>query len=145
VNTVIQTEFLFSLAQLEEAALFLIQASGGLKVWIFRGEMGVGKTTLIKAITKQLGVKDIVQSPTFSIVNEYSIMGKDKVFHFDFYRIKNEEEAFDIGVEEYFYSGNNCLIEWPDKISTLLPDNYFEIAITLTENELRKLEYRRNE
>ena len=145
MNTDIQTEFLYGFTQLEEAALFLIQACGGLKVWIFRGEMGAGKTTLIKAIAKQLGVNDIVQSPTFSIVNEYATIGNDKVFHFDFYRIKNEEEAFDIGVEEYFYSGNSCLIEWPDKIPTLLPDSYFEIAITLTENELRKLEYRKNE
>jgi tRNA threonylcarbamoyladenosine biosynthesis protein TsaE len=138
------SRFTYEFQQLEEVAGQLLQIAGNLNVWIFKGEMGVGKTTLIKSIAKQLGVKDIVQSPTFSIVNEYSAVEK-KLFHFDFYRIKNEEEAFDIGVEEYFYSDNFCLIEWPEKIPTLLPDTFFEVSICMQENGLRKLECKRHE
>lgn len=90
------------------------------KVVLFKGDLGAGKTTLIKSICKTIGVKDDVQSPTFSIVNEYEAP-EGLVYHFDFYRIENEEEAYDIGAEDYFYSGHLCLIEWPEKIESVLP------------------------
>jgi tRNA threonylcarbamoyladenosine biosynthesis protein TsaE len=140
----VKSVFHYDSQQLDEAARLLQEAAGDLRVWVFRGEMGAGKTTLIKSIAKQLGVKETVQSPTFSIVNEYSATER-KVFHFDFYRIKKEEEAVDIGVEEYLYSDNFCFIEWPEKIPSLLPDAFFEIAICVEANGFRKLEYRKNE
>lgn len=98
------------------------------RVVLFYGEMGTGKTTLIKEIAKQLGVNDLMSSPTFSIVNEYQL-NEDKLFHFDFYRIENEEEAYDIGIEEYFYSGYWNLIEWPEKIKNLLPEKSSKIKL----------------
>ena len=106
------------------------------KIVLLNGEMGVGKTTLVKEIAKLLGVEENVSSPTFSIVNEYH--GNEVIFHFDFYRLEEEEEAYDFGVEEYFDSGNLCLIEWPEKISNLLPasDLCLNIQITL-ENNIR--------
>ncbi len=140
----VKSVFHFDFRQLDEAARLLQEAAGDLRVWVLRGEMGAGKTTLIKSIAKQVGVKETVQSPTFSIVNEYSATER-KVFHFDFYRIKKEEEAMDIGVEEYFYSDNFCFIEWPEKIPSLLPDSFFEIAISVEANGFRKIEYRKNE
>lgn len=108
------------------------------KILLFYGDMGVGKTTLIKEIAKSLGVTDTVSSPTFSIVNEYEI-DNDKVFHFDFYRIKNEEEALDIGVEEYFYSGHWVLIEWPENIKNLLPLENTKIKLIKNKNESRTI------
>jgi tRNA threonylcarbamoyladenosine biosynthesis protein TsaE len=110
------------------------------RVWLFEGEMGAGKTTFIKAICQELGVADIMSSPTFSIVNEYETSEGEKIFHFDFFRIKNENEAFDIGAEEYFYSGSFCFIEWPDKIPDLLPDSYTRISITPESDTLRTIE-----
>ena len=97
----------------------------------FRGDLGAGKTTLIKNICNLLGVIDNVSSPTFSIVNEYESGEELKVFHFDFYRLESEEEAFDLGIEDYFYSGNLCLIEWPSKIESLLPEKRLEIHISI--------------
>ena len=108
------------------------------KTLLFYGTMGVGKTTLIKEISKQLGVTDIINSPTFSLVNEYKIVN-DKIYHFDFYRIKTEEEALDIGIEEYFYQGNLCLIEWPEKVSNLLPPNSTKIKMHKNKNGTRSL------
>ncbi len=106
----------------------------------FYGNLGVGKTTLIKAISLQLGVTDLVQSPTFSIVNEYKLdLNNDKIFHFDFYRIKDEKEAYDLGYEDYFYSDNYCFIEWPEKIMNLINDEMVKIKICLEDN-IRKIE-----
>ena len=105
----------------------------------FKGPMGSGKTTLISALCSKLNVKDQVSSPTFSIVNEYETYAKDLLFHFDFYRLNSIEEALDIGVEEYLDSGNICLIEWGDRIKSLLPDNIYTIEITLNENDFRTL------
>lgn len=99
------------------------------KLIIFDGMMGSGKTTLIKYICQALGVLDLVNSPTYSLVNEYKTLNNQIIYHFDFYRINNLEEAFDMGAEEYFYSGNLCLIEWPDKIMDLLPDRILKISI----------------
>jgi tRNA threonylcarbamoyladenosine biosynthesis protein TsaE len=114
------------------------------KVLLFYGEMGVGKTTLIKEIVKQLGSNDGVSSPTFSLVNEYHALNGDKIYHFDFYRINNEYEALDIGVEEYFYSDCWCLIEWPNKVENLLPLNSVTITITANKDQLRTIELRNN-
>lgn len=91
------------------------------KTLLFYGKMGVGKTTLIKEICKQLGIKNVTSSPTFSLVNEYHANTGEIVYHFDFYRLNSESEAYDIGIEEYFSSGNWCLIEWPENIENLLP------------------------
>jgi tRNA threonylcarbamoyladenosine biosynthesis protein TsaE len=99
------------------------------KLIIFDGMMGSGKTTLIKYICQALGVLDLVNSPTYSLVNEYKTLNNQIIYHFDFYRINSLEEAFDMGAEEYFYSGNICLIEWPNKIMDLLPDRILKISI----------------
>ena len=121
------------LSDLEEAAKKIIAFSGNIKIWAFEGEMGAGKTTMIKAICKVLGVKENVTSPTFSLVNEYRSVEQEVFYHFDFYRLKQEEEALDIGVEEYFYSGNHCFIEWPSKISSLLPLEFMAISISVND------------
>lgn len=110
------------------------------KILLFHGEMGVGKTTLIKELCKVLGIVDVANSPTFSLVNEYVTTANETVYHFDFYRINNEEEAFDMGVEDYFYTNNWCLIEWPEKIKNLLPLDAVNVFITLTENNLRNIQ-----
>ena len=115
------------------------------KVLLFYGEMGVGKTTLIKEIVKQLGVSDNVSSPTFSLVNEYHSKKGDKVYHFDFYRIDKEEEAMDMGIEEYFYSDNWCLVEWPNKVENLLPLKSVIITIATNSNQQRTIELINNE
>ncbi len=117
----------------------LLALASDKSVWCFRGEMGAGKTTLIKAICDQLGVQDAMSSPTFSIVNEYSDKENESVYHFDFYRIKDEDEAREIGAEEYFYSGNYCFIEWPEKVAGLLPDDRVEIIINLVDSDRRKI------
>ncbi|CAN5122197.1 tRNA (adenosine(37)-N6)-threonylcarbamoyltransferase complex ATPase subunit type 1 TsaE [soil metagenome] len=108
------------------------------KIWIFVGEMGVGKTTIIKYLCERLGVIDLVSSPTFSLVNEYEDVNGLKYFHFDFYRIENETEAMDIGIEEYFYSGCHCFIEWPEKIENLIPEKYLKIEIKLADKNSRR-------
>lgn len=115
--------------ELKEVAKTLIEFAGEEKVWIFKGEMGAGKTTFIRYICSELGVNENVSSPTFSIVNEYSRKNGQLVYHFDFYRIEKEREAVDIGCEEYFYSGGICLIEWPEKILNLLPERIIEVNI----------------
>lgn len=102
-----------------------------IKVWLFEGEMGAGKTTLIKAICKQLEVSDTVQSPTFSLVNQYQTQKNETIYHFDFYRIKDETEAMDMGYEEYFYDDKYCFVEWASKIPSLIPDKHLKISIFL--------------
>jgi len=134
----------YSLQDISEVAREVI-ASAKHKVMLFYGEMGVGKTTLIKEIVKQLGVLDNVSSPTFSLVNEYHATNKEKVYHFDFYRINKEEEALDMGIGEYFYSNCWCLVEWPNKIENLLPLKSVTISITANENQLRTIELMNNE
>ena len=108
------------------------------KVVIFRGAMGFGKTTLIKALVRALGSNDNVSSPTFSLVNPYEIP-EGCVYHFDFYRLKNEEEAFDIGFEEYLYSGDWCFIEWAERVAKYLPYTYTIVEITAIDKQTRKL------
>lgn len=110
------------------------------RVLAFYGKMGAGKTTFIKALCEVLEVKDVVNSPTFAIVNEYhSDALQQPVFHFDFYRIKHVEEAFDIGTDDYFYSGNLCLLEWPELIEPLLPDNVVSVEIEELPDGRRKI------
>ena len=110
------------------------------KVWLFYGDMGAGKTTLIKKICEALGVGDTMSSPTFTLVNEYLDAHGTKVFHFDFYRLRNEFEAVEIGVEEYFYSGSYCFIEWPEKIQSLLPAQHLAIEIRTEDPQHRTIE-----
>jgi tRNA threonylcarbamoyladenosine biosynthesis protein TsaE len=125
--------------ELDSAARAIMNFADGQTIWLFDGEMGAGKTTLIKAIAQAFGVEDMVQSPTFSIVNEYRNPQDDIFYHFDFYRIKNEREALDVGTDEYFDSGDLCFIEWPQKISSLIPDTYLSIQIEVTSETTRVL------
>lgn len=134
----------YSLSQIHETAKKLLSEGKDFTVWTLHGAMGSGKTTLTKAIIDELGSKDTVASPTFSIVNEYRT-GRGAVYHFDFYRIKNEIEAFDIGAEEYFDSGNLCLIEWPEKIPSLLPTSHFEVQIEIIDETKRLIRYRKHD
>ncbi|NVK52082.1 MAG: tRNA (adenosine(37)-N6)-threonylcarbamoyltransferase complex ATPase subunit type 1 TsaE [Flavobacteriaceae bacterium] len=110
------------------------------KTLLFYGEMGAGKTTLIKELCKELGIEDVASSPTFSLVNEYHTVKNDIVYHFDFYRIEDENEALDIGIEDYFYSNAWCLIEWPKNIENLLPLESTEIHISVLENGQRNIQ-----
>jgi len=128
-----------SLDEINDVADKIISFSNGSKVWLFDGELGVGKTTLIKSICRKLQVEDNVTSPTYSIVNEYCTQKGTVIFHFDFFRLNNEYEAMDIGYEEYFYSGNYCFVEWPSKIKSLIPSEFMNIKITLGANEKRNI------
>lgn len=116
----------------------IVEFIGKSTVVLFYGVMGVGKTTLIRSLCQALGVEELISSPTFSLVNEYQTQAGETVFHFDFYRIETPEEALDMGVEEYFYSGNYCLVEWPEKINEYLPENAIQIKIT-EENGIRAI------
>lgn len=109
------------------------------RIFAFYGEMGAGKTTLIKAFCKVLGSRDVVSSPTFSLVNEYEDGQGNPLFHFDFYRIKKLEEVFDMGFEEYVYSGNYCFLEWPGRMAELLPENYVYVAIRVLNEKEREI------
>ena len=127
------------LGDLEEAAERILEAIPPDAVVAFYGEMGAGKTTLIREMCRQLGVTDPVTSPTFALVNEYHAEGGRPVYHFDLYRINKVEEAYDFGYEEYFYSGNLCLVEWPEKIEELLPDDCVKITIEITGDNSRRV------
>jgi tRNA threonylcarbamoyladenosine biosynthesis protein TsaE len=129
----------FSLEEIDEVARQILKQHPK-KVILFHGEMGVGKTTLIKALAKSLGVKETTSSPTFSLVNEYQTTTNQTVYHFDFYRLKNEIEALDMGADEYLYSGNWCFIEWAEKIPNLIPDLHSIISIHLLPDGKRVLE-----
>ena len=114
-------------------------------VWCFHGEMGLGKTTLIKSICHKLGVTSVMTSPTFSIVNEYATFEGEKIYHFDFYRLKKETEAYDIGVEEYFESGRYCFVEWPEFIPSLIPQRHIDVWMTDAGQDARTIAYNKYE
>lgn len=126
--------------ELPEAAAAIVELLGPRTVVALRGEMGAGKTTLIREIAAQLGAADTVTSPTFAIVNQYKGTGNRRICHFDFYRIDDVREAYDFGYEEYFYSGDICLVEWPEKIEALLPENTIEVRITVDSPTARTFE-----
>jgi tRNA threonylcarbamoyladenosine biosynthesis protein TsaE len=127
-----------STADLSKTANQILNYAGNSRIFLFYGDMGAGKTTLIKSLCEKLGVDDSVTSPTFSIVNEYK--GADgPVYHFDFYRLKDQNEALDMGYEEYFYSGNYCFIEWPEKIASLIPDSFTGVRIHVLDANSRQI------
>lgn len=129
----------YQLNGIKDIAKEVVHASPS-KILLFHGNMGVGKTTLIKEIANELGVDDITSSPTFSLVNEYHSTNAI-IYHFDFYRIEDEEEVLDIGIEEYFYNDAWCLIEWPEKIPNLIPEDATHIQITENTDGSRTIEF----
>ncbi|WP_460911969.1 tRNA (adenosine(37)-N6)-threonylcarbamoyltransferase complex ATPase subunit type 1 TsaE [Spirosoma areae] len=128
------------LDELDTVARRLLADGRNWSVWLVEGDMGAGKTTLIRALCRTLGVVSLVQSPTFSIVNEYTTHEGRSVYHFDCYRLRNEAEALDIGIEEYFDSGDYCFIEWPGRISTLWPSTYYQIHLSADADGRRRVE-----
>ena len=127
-----------NLEHIREAARTFIENIGDHTVFAFYGKMGAGKTTFIKAICEELGVEDVITSPTFAIVNEYTTQ-TGPIYHFDFYRIKKLEEVYDMGFEDYFYSGSLCLIEWPELIEEVLPEDAVKVSITEKEDGSRAI------
>lgn len=131
-----------SLADINEAAKTFVENMGDGKVFAFYGKMGAGKTTFVKAVCECLGVEDVITSPTFAIVNEYtSATTGDAIYHFDFYRIKKLEEVYDMGYEDYFYSGSLCFLEWPELIEDLLPEDATKVTIEETEGGARVVKF----
>lgn len=128
-----------SLDDICSAAKIFVAEMGDNTVFAFRGAMGAGKTTFIKAVCEVLGVEDVINSPTFAIVNEYRSDSGELIYHFDFYRINKQEEVFDFGYEDYFYSGSLCFVEWPEKIEELLPSDTVNVVIDVMEDGSRLL------
>lgn len=126
-----------SLDKINDAAKAFIKTMGDRTIFAFRGEMGAGKTTFIKAVCEALGVDEVINSPTFAIVNEYGSANGELIYHFDFYRINSVEEAYDFGYEDYFYSGSLCFIEWPERIESLLPNNTTNVHISVNSDNSR--------
>lgn len=134
-----KTLYINNLQEINKTAEQFLKATESQKIFAFYGKMGSGKTTFIKELCKQLGSEDKVTSPTFAIVNEYDTKNENKIYHFDFYRIENIEEAFDLGYEDYFYSDNYCFIEWPELIENLLPEKCTKVLIEEIKNGIRKI------
>jgi len=130
-----------SLKELDAAAEQFLQEAGKQAVIAFSGELGAGKTTFIQALCRKLGVRTEVNSPTFSLVNEYFTPAGSSIFHFDLYRIETQDELFDMGYEEYFFSDSLCLIEWPEKARNLIPDDALWVNIVIGENEARLIQF----
>ncbi|UAY52430.1 tRNA (adenosine(37)-N6)-threonylcarbamoyltransferase complex ATPase subunit type 1 TsaE [Ferruginibacter albus] len=131
----------FNLDTIKEIAIKLLNNAGDKKVFAFHGEMGAGKTTFIHTLCEALKVIDVVSSPTFSIINEYNTIDGDIVYHLDLYRLKSNEEAINAGVEDCLYSGNTCLVEWPEKAPDLFPDNTLYITISVINESTRKIQW----
>jgi len=129
------------LASIGETAKQFLEMNSGKKIFAFYGDMGAGKTTFIKALCAELKSLDVVTSPTFTLVNEYMTEKHDYIYHFDFYRIKKLEEAYDFGFEEYLDSGKYCFIEWPEKIESLLPDSISRVKIVVNDDFSRTLHF----
>nr|WP_290508200.1 tRNA (adenosine(37)-N6)-threonylcarbamoyltransferase complex ATPase subunit type 1 TsaE [Algoriphagus sp.] len=129
----------YELKDLEEIAQWLIEEASEEKIWVFQGEMGAGKTTLIRMIADKMGLVDEVSSPTFSLVNHYETQTGESIYHFDFYRLEDPDEALDIGIEEYFYSGNYCWIEWPEKLGAYIPEHFLHVKIEYQSPSSRKI------
>lgn len=129
-----------SLSEINHIAVKFIEAHPADRIFAFYGQMGVGKTTFIKALCEELHVIDYVTSPTFALINEYRTVNSKPIFHFDFYRTKNIQEAFDFGYEDYFFSGEYCFIEWPELIESLLPPITVKVYIKEVENKKRIIE-----
>tara|TARA_B100001079_G_C15941113_1_gene310743 strand:+ start:37 stop:450 length:414 start_codon:yes stop_codon:yes gene_type:complete len=127
----------YSIEEIDKTAKIVLSLNPSAKIFIFNGEMGSGKTTIIKALIKELGYEGTVSSPTFSLINEY--FNGNKIYHFDFYRIKSRNELLDIGVDEYISRNDWCFIEWPSLIADMLPDKYIELNIDVISNDDRKL------
>lgn len=130
----------YELNEIAQAAQAFIDAMDGRRIFAFYGAMGAGKTTFIRALCRALGVEDTVTSPTFAIVNEYATSEGEPIYHFDFYRIRRLSEAYDMGCEEYFQSGHLCLIEWPELIEELLPDDTLRVRITIADDGSRSID-----
>lgn len=130
-----------SIDNIDAAARQFVDAMGSSKVFAFYGKMGAGKTTFIKAVCTQLGVDDVITSPTFAIVNEYTDGQGAPIYHFDFYRIKKLDEVYDMGYEDYFYNGGLCLIEWPELIEQLLPEDAVKVTISEQTDGTRLVEF----
>jgi len=126
--------------RLPEAVKTLMKISGQKRLFALYGPLGSGKTTIIKAICREMGAADSVGSPSFTIVNEYRTSAGEILYHIDFYRIKKQEEVFDLGIEEYFYAGNYCFMEWPELVEEILPSDTFKIRISVGDDEVRILE-----
>lgn len=135
-----RTIHITSESELPQVAAAVLEATGRRTVVALRGEMGAGKTTLIREIVAALGSTDTVTSPTFAIVNQYRGKQRRNIYHFDFYRIEDLREAYDFGYEEYFYSGDLCLVEWPEKIERLLPENVVTVRIAVDSETSRTFE-----
>ncbi len=131
----------FKLEQIQETAKQLIADTKDCKVFAFHGEMGAGKTTFIHALCEVIGVKDTISSPTFSIINQYNTINGQTVYHMDLYRIKDENEAMNAGVEDCLFSGDVCFVEWPEKAAGIFPDNTLHLTISSVDDITRKLEY----
>ena len=131
----------FTLNKIQDVAIKLLWDSANYKVFAFHGEMGAGKTTFIHALCEAMGVMDVITSPTFSIINQYQTNDRQIVYHMDLYRVKDENEAINAGVEDCLYSGNICMVEWPEKAAGILPDETLHITITSVDDNTRKLKY----
>ncbi len=131
----------FTLQQIQETAIQLLADTANTKVLAFHGDMGAGKTTFIHALCAVMGVKDVVTSPTFSIINQYKTALGQTIYHMDLYRIKDENEAINTGIEDCLYSGNLCLVEWPEKAAGIFPDDTVHISIISINDNIRKLKF----
>ena len=131
----------FSLHEIADAAQTLLAQNGDYKVFAFHGDMGAGKTTFIHALCDAMNIADVVTSPTFSIINQYQTREGQTIYHMDLYRIKDENEAINAGVEDCLYSGSICLVEWPEKALGIFPDETLHVTITAVDDNTRKLKY----
>jgi len=132
-------EVIFKLGNIHDAAEKLLVTAGSNKIFAFHGEMGAGKTTFIHALCEVLQVKGTISSPTFSIINQYTTEKNATIYHMDLYRLKDEQEAINAGIEDCLYSGNTCLVEWPEKAPGIFPADTLHVTITLVDSNTRKL------